>query len=149
MWIEKVINSKGIRYKFCERFLNPNTNKMIKLSVTLNSNTTHAKRKATELLQAKFNDVINKAEKKQLEKINSLTFIQVANEWLEYTAPTVKVDTRINHKNYIKRIEKAISDMLFIDFTPAIAEKIIQDMYYTEKLFKWYVGNYKIYNEIC
>lgn len=24
--------------------------------------------------------------------------------------------------------------MLFIDFTPAIAEKIIQDMYYTEKL---------------
>ena len=133
MWIEKVINSKGIRYKFCERFLNPNTNKMIKLSVTLNSNTTHAKRKATELLQAKFNDVINKAEKKQLEKINNLTFIQVANEWLEYTAPTVKVDTRINHKNYIKRIEKAISDMLFIDFTPAIAEKIIQDMYYTEK----------------
>lgn len=134
MWIEKVINLKGIRYKFCERFLNPNTNKMIKLSVTLNSNTTHAKRKATELLQAKFNDVINKAEKKQLEKINNLTFIQVANEWLEYTAPTVKVDTRINHKNYIKRIEKAISDMLFIDFTPAIAEKIIQDMYYTEKL---------------
>ena len=134
MWIEKVINSKGIRYKFCERFLNPNTNKMIKLSVTLNSNTTHAKRKARELLQAKFNDVINKAEKKQLEKINNLTFIQVANEWLEYTAPTVKVDTRINHKNYIKRIEKAISDMLFIDFTPAIAEKIIQDMYYTEKL---------------
>lgn len=41
MWNEKVINSKGIRYKFCERFLNPNTNKMIKLSVTLNSNTTH------------------------------------------------------------------------------------------------------------
>ena len=134
MWIEKVINSKGIRYKFCERFLNPNTNKMIKLSVTLNSNTTHAKRKARELLQARFYDVLNKAEKKQLEKINSLTFIQVANEWLEYTAPTVKVDTRINHKNYIKRIEKAISDMLFIDFTPAIAEKIIQDMYYTEKL---------------
>ena len=29
MWIEKVINSKGIRYKFCERFLNPNTNKIM------------------------------------------------------------------------------------------------------------------------
>ena len=134
MWIEKVINSKGIRYKFCERFLNPNTNKMIKLSVTLNSNTTHAKRKATELLQARFYDVLNKAEKKQLEKINSLTFIQVATEWLEYSSSCIKVSTILNHKNYIKRIEKAISNMLFVDFTPAIAEKIIFDMYYTEKL---------------
>ena len=134
MWIEKVINSKGIRYKFCERFLNPNTNKMIKLSVTLNSNTTHAKRKARELLQARFYDVLNKAEKKQLEKINSLTFIQVATEWLEYSSSCIKVSTILNHKNYIKRIEKAISNMLFVDFTPAIAEKIIFDMYYTEKL---------------
>lgn len=134
MWIEKVINSKGIRYKFCERFLNPNTNKMIKLSVTLNSNTTHAKRKARELLQARFYDALNKAEKKQLEKINNLTFIQVATEWLEYSSSCIKVSTILNHKNYIKRIEKAISNMLFVDFTPAIAEKIIFDMYYTEKL---------------
>ena len=114
--------------------INPNTNKMIKLSVTLNSNTTHAKRKATELLQARFYDVLNKAEKKQLEKINSLTFIQVATEWLEYSSSCIKVSTILNHKNYIKRIEKAISNMLFVDFTPAIAEKIIFDMYYTEKL---------------
>lgn len=42
---------------------------MIKLSVTLNSNTTHAKRKARELLQAKFNDVINKAEKSNLKRL--------------------------------------------------------------------------------
>lgn len=54
MWNEKVINSKGIRYKFCERFLNPNTNKMIKLSVTLNSNTTHAKRKARNYYKLDF-----------------------------------------------------------------------------------------------
>ena len=69
MWIEKVINSKGIRYKFCERFLNPNTNKIIKLSVTLNSNTTHAKRKATELLQARFNDTVNNAKKSNLKRL--------------------------------------------------------------------------------
>ena len=134
MWIEKVINSKGIRYKFCERFLNPNTNKMIKLSVTLNSNTTHAKRKATELLQARFNDTVNNAKKKQLETINNLTFVQVADEWLEYSSLCIKISTILNHKNYVKRIEKAISNMLFINFTPAIAEKIIFDMYYTEKL---------------
>ena len=132
MWNEEITNSKGIRYKFCERFLV--NNKKIKLSVTLNSKTAQAKRKATELLQAKLYDVLNKVEKKQLEKINSLTFIQVANEWLEYTSPTVKIDTRINHKNYVNRIKKAISNMLFIDFTPAVAEKIVSDMYYKEQL---------------
>ena len=132
MWIEEIINSKGTRYKFCERFLV--NNKKIKLSVTLNSKTAQAKRKATELLQAKLYDALNKVEKKQLEKINSLTFIQVANEWLEYTSPTIKIDTRINHKNYVNRIKKAISNMLFVDFTPAVAEKIVSDMYYKEQL---------------
>ena len=132
MWNEEITNSKGIRYKFCERFLV--NNKKIKLSVTLNSKTAQAKRKARELLHAKLYDVLNKVEKKQLEKINSLTFIQVANEWLEYTSPTIKIDTRINHKNYVNRIKKAISNMLFVDFTPAVAEKIVSDMYYKEQL---------------
>ena len=132
MWDEEITNSKGIRYKFCERFLV--NNKKIKLSVTLNSKTAQARRKARELLQAKLYDVLNKVEKKQLEKINSLTFIQVANEWLEYTSPTIKIDTRINHKNYVNRIKKAISNMLFVDFTPAVAEKIVSDMYYKEQL---------------
>lgn len=39
MWIEQVKNSKGIRFKYTERFLNPINKKMVKISVTLNSNT--------------------------------------------------------------------------------------------------------------
>lgn len=138
MWIEEIKNSKGTRYKFCERFINPNTNKIIRVSVVLNSNTTHAKRKATELLQAKFNDkyvnIITEKEKQQ-SRIDNLTLAQVADEWLEYTSPMVKVDTDVNHRSYVKNIIKATADnLLFTNFSPAMAEKIIHNMYYTRKL---------------
>ena len=63
MWIEQVKNSKGIRFKYTERFLNPINKKMIKISITLNSNTKRVQKVAMEMLQEKFNSKYIDAEK--------------------------------------------------------------------------------------
>ena len=59
MWIEKVENSKGIRYKYTERFKNPATGKFIKVSVTLNANNRYSQKRAREMLQLKYNEKLD------------------------------------------------------------------------------------------
>lgn len=135
MWIEKIENSKGIRYKYTERFKNPATRKFIKLSITLNSANKQAQKIALEMLRNKFDEKYISAEKQLQEKLQNLTFYTVADEWLEYAKPTVKLMTAINHENYVKRIKKFIpADLFFLNFSPAMAEKIIRDLYYTINL---------------
>lgn len=135
MWIEQVKNSKGIRFKYTERFLNPINKKMIKISITLNSNTKRVQKVAMEMLQEKFNNKYIDTEKQLAQKIQHLTFYNVADEWLEYTRPTVKLTTHINHVNYVNRIKKAIpADLFFLNFSPAMAENIYHQLYYVENL---------------
>ena len=135
MWIEKKENSKGTRYVYKERFHNPNTGKDIKISVTLNSNSNKAQKEAVRLLQEKFNSKIETATTKKDARINSLTFYEVADKWEEYTRPTVKAETSLNHRQYIRRIKQAVpSSLLLLDFTPNTAERIVHEMYYNEKL---------------
>lgn len=135
MWIEEITNAKGTRYKYSERFISPQTGKRIKVSVTLNSNSTHAKKAASELLHDKYREKTKTAAQKQDERMNTLTFHEVVDEWNAYTAPMVKPETRDNHTNYTRILKKYIpATLLFIDFTPAQAESIINDMYYHRKL---------------
>lgn len=133
MWIEKIENTKGIRYKYTERFKNPLSGKNMKISVTLNTNSKQAQKKALEMLADKFDEKFYAAERKKQMRIQNLTFKAVASEWLEYIQPTLKVST---HKNYIYAVDQMMNyiddDTLLTDFSPAIAEKIINDMYYTK-----------------
>lgn len=138
MWICKIENSKGIRYKYSERFKNPITQKYITLSVTLNANNRHAQKRALELLKLKYNeklDSMKTAQQKRQEKLQHLTFYNVADEWLEYTAPMVKTETVKNHINNVNRIKRAIrEDLPFLEFSSVLAEKVVYNMYYTEKM---------------
>ncbi len=138
MWIEQLENSKGIRYKYSERFKNPRTGQYMRLSVVLNSNNRFAKKRAAEMLKDKFDEKIaaeKTIEEQRAERLQQLTFYVVADEWREYVKPMVKSETDLNHLNAIRRIKRAISpNMYFIDFTPAKAEKIVYDMYYNERL---------------
>lgn len=135
MWIKKIENTKGIRYKYYERFKDPISKKLIKISVTLNSNNQHAKKVAAEMMRANFEKKTKTASEKKAEKLEGFTFHMLADEWNEYTKPMVKPETVKSHQNYINRINKAIPpEMLFSDFTPAMAERIACNMYYTEKL---------------
>ena len=133
MWIEEIKNSKGLRYKYQERFKNPVTGKNIKLSVTLNKNSKQAQKIALEMLQEKFNEKFVSATSKLDEKMQALTFYTVADEWLEYSKPTIKKSTQTCHIYYVNYIKKHIDhDLHFKDFTPAAAEKILKDLYYNQ-----------------
>ena len=88
-----------------------------------------------KIKQNKFQDKIVSVTEKISEKLQHLTFYQVADDWANYTVPMVKSETANNHKNYVRRIKRAVpDDLLFIDFKPATAEKIVYDMYYVEQL---------------
>lgn len=134
MWIIELESKKGIRYSCRERFTDPATGKKFILAVTINSNSRQAQRTGRQMLLEKYNKRISREKDKQKRK-EELLFSAVCDEWIKATAPTVKVETQGNHRMYCKRILRALSPgLLFQDFTPAIAEKIITEMYYTERL---------------
>lgn len=135
MWCEKKINNKGIRYVYRERFTDNRTGKKYIPVVTLNSNTRHAQKMAASMLREKFNELATTYEEKHHELVLTMTLEAVCHEWIDNTSVMVKEETTINHKMYCKRILNGVKDgLLFIDFTPAIAEKIVRTMYYKEKL---------------
>lgn len=141
MWYKQIINSKGTRYKFTERFLNPITGENFTLSVTLNSKSVQVQKQARLMLQKKFDEKMDNldVQKKQAERLNNLTLHQLIDEWLEHVKPTIKESTYVVRVNTIKKIKKATAnDMKFLDFTPAIAEKILYDMYYNDNLSAGY-----------
>lgn len=54
MWVETLTNSKGTRYKYCERYELPN-GETRKVAITLNSNSTYARTQAGKHRTAKQN----------------------------------------------------------------------------------------------
>lgn len=105
------------------------------MTVTLNSNSRHAQKMAASMLMEKFNELIATNEEKRNELAMTMTLEAVCREWVENTSLMVKEETNNNHKMYCKRILEGVEDgLLFVDFTPAIAEKVVQTMYYKEKL---------------
>jgi integrase len=135
MWMKEITNEKGTRYQYRERFTVPTTGKIICLSVTLNSNTRHAERVAGEMLREKFKKKTETATERKHKILETLTLKDVCDGWQAFTAPTVKEETRDNHDMYCRRILwGSTSELLFVEFTPVLAEKIVSDMYYHEML---------------
>ena len=133
MWIEKIENEKGTRYKYREWFIDPVTKKKFKLSVTLNGKNKYYQKAARDELQALFIEKTKTAAERKAEKLAVLTFYDVLDEWHAYTTPAVKPRTAGNHQNLIKRIKKDLPpSLLFVDFTPVMAENIVRHIYYTE-----------------
>ena len=56
MWIVEITNSKGTRYKYRERFMDPATGRYTIVSVTLNSNSRQAQRAAADMLRDKIRE---------------------------------------------------------------------------------------------
>ena len=129
MWIETILNSKGKRYKSSERFTDPKTGKARKISVTLNSDSRHAQRMAADMLREKLLQ-----KEKQAEMPESKMLYAVLDEWNESVRPQVKYSTHLQHVHMIATIKRIIGrDMLLMDFTPALVEKVVNELYYTRK----------------
>ena len=138
MWIEKLENSKGIRYKYNERFTNPATGQTVKVSITLNSNARRYHRQALDMLEKKFNDKyimkMNAAANQHKAIMEELTFEQVASEWLEGISKRIKPSTAIVYRNAVNAIMEHIpAGVYFTNVSPAMIEKVINQIYYDEK----------------
>lgn len=129
MWVETLTNSKGTRYKYCERYELPNGDTR-KVSITLNSNSTYARKQASIELQNKIKDVIN-----QLHLDPNITMYEVAQLWLEHTEPTIKIATHINHVTHVKKIFTYIDTKIpLVKVTPIMIENMVHGVYYKENL---------------
>lgn len=133
MWVETLTNSKGTRYKYCERYELPNGDTR-KVSITLNSNSTYAHKQASIELQNKIKDVI-----KELHLNPNITMYEVAQLWLEHTEPTVKISTHINHSLHVKKIFTYIDTGIpLVKVTPIMIENMIHSVYFKENLSYYY-----------
>ena len=133
MWVETLTNSKGTRYKYCERYELPNGDTR-KVSITLNSNSIYAHKQASIELQNKIKDVI-----KELHLNPNITMYEVAQLWLEHTEPTVKISTHINHSLHVKKIFTYIDTGIpLVKVTPIMIENMVHSVYYKENLSYYY-----------
>ena len=135
MWITTRKNNKGTRYVYQERFEDKEKGVKVTLSVTLNSKNAHAKKMAAQMLREKFQEELDNGEKEKALRLHSLPLEQVCKEWRKVSDMTVKELTRRNHENYVRKILGGLPrNILFHDFTPALAEKILFRYYYLDKL---------------
>ena len=88
MWIESLPNGK---YKFFERYKDPYTEKLKKVSVTLEKKTPQARNQAAVLLQEKINKKIS------TKQVESITFEEIYNLFYNSWSKTVKASTKHNY----------------------------------------------------
>lgn len=135
MWIEKLDNGK---FKYVERYTDPYTEKIKKVSVTLNSKSNQAKKQAQKELQHKIDIRISK------DNSSKTTFGDLLSEWLLYYPNTVKDRTFTNYKYPIKKIEAYFdSDILIKHISPKYVKEFITELYYKKNYSLNYVKTIK------
>ena len=122
MWMEELPNGK---YKFFERYKDPYTEKLKKVSVTMEKKTPQARNQAAILLQEKIN------KKLSTKQVESITFEEIYNLFYKSWAQTVKESTKHNCKSVDKTMKQVIpSDTLLANldrrFLQQAIEKVIE-----------------------
>ena len=122
MWMEELPTGK---YKFFERYKDPYTEKLKKVSVTMEKKTPQAKNQAAILLQEK---IKKKISTKQVE---SITFEEIYKLFYKSWSQTVKESTKHNCKSIDKKMKEVIpSDTLLANldrrFLQEAIEKVIE-----------------------
>lgn len=107
MWIEDLPNGK---YKFFERYKDPYTEKLKKVSVTMEKKTPQAKNQAALLLQEKINKKI------KTNNAKSVTFGEIYNLFYRQWEKTVKESTKHTYLFVDNIIKKEINnDILLVN----------------------------------
>nr|DAJ83860.1 MAG TPA: Integrase [Caudoviricetes sp.] len=105
MWIEDLPNGK---YKFFERYKDPYTEKLKKVSVTMEKKTPQAKNQAALLLQEKIN------KKLKTNNVKSVTFGEIYNLFYRQWEKTVKESTKHTYLFVDNIIKKEINNDIFL-----------------------------------
>lgn len=99
MWMEELPNGK---YKFFERYKDPYTEKLKKVSVTLEKKTPQARNQAALLLQEKIKEKLN------TKQVESITFEEIYKLFYKSWEQTVKESTKHNCKSIDKKMKEVI-----------------------------------------
>ena len=99
MWMEELPNGK---YKFFERYKDPYTEKLKKVSVTMEKKTPQARNQAALLLQEKIKQKLNK------KQVESITFEEIYKLFYKTWEQTVKESTKHNCKSIDKKMKEVI-----------------------------------------
>lgn len=126
MWIEDLPNGK---YKFFERYKDPYTEKLKKVSVTMEKKTPQAKNQAALLLQEKIN------KKLKTNNVQSVTFGEIYNLFYRQWEKTVKESTKHTYLFIDNIIKKEINnDILLVNidrrFIQEKLDKILEEKSY-------------------
>ena len=122
MWMEKLSNGK---YKFFERYKDPYTEKLKKVSVTMEKKTPQARNQAAILLQEKIKQKLG--EKQHF--VSDITFEKLYEEFEENWKHGVKNSTVYASKNVKKEILKQIEgDYLVRNIDRRLLQKVIDQL---------------------
>ena len=122
MWIEELPNGK---YKYFERYKDPYTEKLKKVSVTMEKKTPQARNQAAILLQEKINQKLG--EKQHF--VSDITFEKLYEEFEENWKHGVKNSTVYASKNVKKEILKQIEgDYLVRNIDRRLLQKVIDQL---------------------
>ena len=122
MWMEKLPNGK---YKFFERYKDPYTEKLKKVSVTMEKKTPQARNQAAILLQEKIKQKLG--EKQHF--VSDITFGKLYDEFEENWKHGVKNSTVYASKNVKKEILKQIEDDYLVrNIDRRLLQKVIDQL---------------------
>lgn len=139
MWIEKVANSKGTRYKYRERFTADN-GKIFTVSVTLNSKSAHAKKAAADMLREKFFKKSGQLEKAAREAARAITFHALCDEWFSVHRQTIKESTAYTERHQLNKVKAATAPVfLAADLTADFMARYFAGQYYEKKISHSYI----------
>ena len=117
MWMEELPNGK---YKFYERYKDPYTEKLKKVSVTMEKKTAQARNQAALLLQEKIKQKLN------TKQVESITFEEIYKLFYKSWEQTVKESTKHNCKSIDKKMKEVIpSDTLLANLDRRFLQEAI------------------------
>lgn len=123
MWIEKLENGK---YKFFERYKDPYTEKWRRVSVTLDSGSSRAKKEAQKILDEKIENVLQKLT------TSDRLFVDVLEEWWAFYQKEVRRSSVRARKPAYKRLLKDFaSNVPMRNIDVAYVKKYIANSDYT------------------
>lgn len=141
MWIEKVTNSKGTRYKYRERFTADN-GKIFTVSVTLNSKSAHAKKAAADMLREKFFKKSGQLEKAAREAARAITFHALCDEWFDVHRQTIKESTAYTERRQLNKVKAATAPgFMAADLTADFMARYFAGQYYEQKISYSYTAS--------
>lgn len=134
MWYEKLGDKK---FKFIERYKDPYTDRYVRVSVLMNSSSTHAVKQAQQTLDRK----ISKKLYQHSQKVTDITIGELIEEWLVLYKKRVRNSTYMSAVYNLHTFSVKINNRILVSKVDSrLIKKTLENMIYDDKLSNKYVS---------